>query len=197
MTAPDRFATIAAALLVETDPHADPGAGSTRRAESTTRTAQLLAGLVEDLMWVGGAPPREAPGRQVDSTEGPGPLGGLASALCASRAERVLVLGEGLPQPSVDLCLALVAWPESDVVAPRAARDGPLFALYRRAPTLDCARRLLADGRSDPAELHDALDCEIVEAADLACVDPEAAAFASSRDDGPRRSCAPGANSSS
>jgi hypothetical protein len=184
MTAPDRLATIAAALLVGTDPHADPGARTTQRAESTSRRAQLLAGLFEDVMWVGGAPPKEAPGRHVDSTEGPGPLGGLASALCAARAERVLVLGDGLPQPSVALCLALVAWPEADVVAPRAARGRPLCGLYRRTPTLDCARRLLAEGRSDPSELHDALECEFLEAEDLACVDPEAAAFAGSGADG-------------
>lgn len=196
MSGPDRFATIAAALLVGTDPHADPGVRTTQRAESTSRTAQLLAGLFEDVMWVGGAPRKDAPGRHLDSTEGPGPLGGLASALCATRAERVLVLGEGLPQPSVDLCLALVAWPEADVVAPRAARDGPLLALYRRTPTLECARRLLADGRSDLAELHDALECEILEAEDLACVDPQAAAVAGSGAAGHQRSRSPGATSS-
>jgi len=185
MTAPDRLATIAAAVLVEPDTRADPGARTTQRAESISRSARLLAGLFEDVMWVGEAPPKEAPGRHVDPTEGPGPLGGLASALCAARAERVLVLGDSLSRPSVALCLALVAWPEADVVAPRAARGGPLLALYRRTPTLDRARRLLADGRSDPSELHDALECEFLEAEDLACVDPEAAAMASSGTDGP------------
>jgi hypothetical protein len=173
--APDRLATIAAAVLVSADAQAGPGAGTTPRADSTARTAQLLAGLFEDVMWVGGAPPVAASARHVEATEGPSPLGGLASALRAARAERVLVLGDGLPPPSIDLCLALVAWPEADVVTPRADSDGPLFGLYRRAPALECARRLLAEGHSDPAELHDALECERLEAEDVARVDPDAA----------------------
>jgi molybdopterin-guanine dinucleotide biosynthesis protein A len=173
MPAPDRLATIAAAVLVGTDPNADPG------VESASRTAELLTRLFEDVMWVGAPPPREAPGRQVDPTEGPGLLGGLASALHAARAPRVLVLGDGLPRPSTALCLALVAWPEADVVTPRVTRAGLLLALYRRAPTLDCARRLLANGRSDPSELHGALECQFLEAEDVACVDPDAAAPAS------------------
>jgi hypothetical protein len=176
MTAPDRFASIAAAVLAGDGPQTDPDAPATQRAESAVRAARLLAGLFEDVMWVGGAPPRETPARRVDAAEGPGPLGGLASALCAARTERVLVLGAGASPPSLDLCLALVAWPEADVVAARAARGRPLLALYRRKPALDRARRLLADGRSDPAELHDALECEILESGDLACLDAEAGA---------------------
>jgi len=176
--APDRLATIAAAVLVSADLPADRDARKTRSAAAISRTAQRLAVLFEDLIWVGEAPPVGSPGRRVEATEGPGPLGWLASALCAAESERVLAMSDDVPEPSVDLCLALVAWPEADVVAPRAPGGGMLFGLYRRTPTLDCARRLLAEGRSDTAELHDALGCEYLEAEDLARVDSEATAMA-------------------
>ena len=169
-----RFATVAAAVLASEETPGGPADRAERNAARDLGLAQRLAGLFEDVMWVGAAAPDGAPVRRVEATEGPGQLGSLASALCATAAERVLVLSDGLPRPSSDLLLALVAWPESDVVAPRPVAGAPLLGLYRRTSSLDCARRLLADGRRDPLELFDPLECELLEAEDLAILAPEA-----------------------
>ena len=177
-----RLATISAALLV--------GGASSRMGRdkahveldgvpAATRLSQLLGDLFEDVLIVGGDPPASARGRRVADAEGPQcALRGIASALAAAEAERVLVLATDLPLVTPDLLLALVAWPEADAVVPRAA-DGrhPLCALYRREPVLRVANERLAAGRLQLRGLLDAVDSAYLEAADLACVDPDGAAL--------------------
>jgi molybdopterin-guanine dinucleotide biosynthesis protein A len=111
-----------------------------------TRLARRLDTLCEELLLVGGDPPATAPGRRVPDLEGTRcALRGLASALDAARAERVLVLATDLPFVSEALLLALVAWPEADVVLPQdPGGPQPLCAVYRREPVLRAAARRLA-----------------------------------------------------
>jgi molybdopterin-guanine dinucleotide biosynthesis protein A len=109
--------------------------------------ARRLAALCEEVLLVGGDPPADAPGRRVPDLEGPRcALRGLASALSAASAERVLVLATDLPFASDALWLALLAWPEADAVLPRdPGGPQPLCAVYRREPALRAATRLLAE----------------------------------------------------
>lgn len=144
-----------------------------------TRTARLLAELFEDVVLVGGDPPPGAPGRRVADPEGPAcALRGLVGALAAARAPRVLVVATDLPLLTPELLLALVAWPEADVVLPRAGgRFEPLCALWSRE-ALGPARARLADGRLALHELVGALDAVALEGEDLRSVDPEGQALA-------------------
>ena len=144
-----------------------------------TRAARLLTEICEDVLLVGGGPPPDAPGRRVPDLEGPRcALRGIASALAAARAERVLVLATDLPLVTLDLLLALVAWPPTDAVIPRPA-DGPqpLCALYRREPALAAARAQLASGRLAAQQFAARLDPAWLEGAELARVDPAGTAL--------------------
>jgi molybdopterin-guanine dinucleotide biosynthesis protein A len=139
-----------------------------------TRTARLLADHFADVLLVGGEPPADAPGRPVPDPEGPRcALRGLVGALAAARCERVLVVATDLPLLEPELVLALVAWPESDVVLPRVdGRLEPLCALWSREAALGEARARLAAGRLALHELVGALRHELLEGADLRAVDP-------------------------
>lgn len=172
-----RFANLAAALLV--------GGASSRMGSDkahlplggvalATRTARLLADHFEDVLLVGGAPPADAPGRRIPDPEGPRcALRGLVGALAAARAPRVLVVATDLPLLEPELLLALVAWPEADVVLPRVAgRAEPLCALWAREAPLAAARAQLAAGRLALHELVGALDAAWLEEDDLRDVDP-------------------------
>jgi molybdopterin-guanine dinucleotide biosynthesis protein A len=177
-----RLATVGAALLA--------GGASARMGSDkahlpvggvacATRIARLLAGLFEEVLLVGGDPPRDAPGRRVPDAPGPRcALRGAVAALEAARGERVLLVATDLPLLTPDLVLALVAWPEADAVVPRSA-DGPhpLCALYRREPALAAARPRLAAGRLKLQDWLDGLDTAWLEPADLARVDPEGTAL--------------------
>ena len=178
-----RFASIAAALLT--------GGESTRMGRdkarlplggvaAATRAARLLDSLFEEVLIVGGDPPLDAPGRRVPDPEGPRcALRGLVGALEAARAERVLVVATDLPLLSPELLLALVAWPEADVVAPRAAgRLEPLCAIYARDAALVSARARLAAGRLALHELIAELTSCTLDADDLRALDPDGAALA-------------------
>src|SRR5690606_20109044 len=114
-----------------------------------TRTARLPAAHFEDVLLVGRAPPADAPGRRVPDPDGPPcALRGLVGALTAARGERVLVVATDLPLLGPELLLALVAWPEADVVLPRVdGRMEPLCALWARERVLPLARAQLAAGR--------------------------------------------------
>ena len=182
-TAEGRFANIAGALLA--------GGASTRMGRdkarltlagvaAATRAARLLDSLFEEVLIVGGDPPADAPGRRVPDPEGPRcALRGLVGALEAARAERVLVVATDLPLLSPELLLALVAWPDADVVAPRAAgRIEPLCALYARRAVLPAARARLAAGRLALHELVGELALCAIDADDLRAIDPEGAALA-------------------
>jgi len=145
-----------------------------------TRLARRLATLCEDVLLVGGDPPADAPGRRVPDIEGPRcALRGLASALAAARAERVLVLATDLPFVSEALLLALVAWPEADVVLPRdPGGPQPLCAVYRREPALRAASRRLAAGeRLALHELLAELEVRTLPQDVLAALDPDGSAL--------------------
>jgi len=144
-----------------------------------TRAARTLGSLCEEVLLVGGDPPPDAPGRRVPDPEGPAcALRGLVGALAWARAERVLVLATDLPLLTPDLLLALVAFREADAVAPRdGAGLHPLCALYCREAVLPVARERLARGELALRGLLDALDCAVLEGADLRAVDPRGCAL--------------------
>lgn len=141
---------------------------------AATRVASALGRVSEELVIVGGDPPPEAPGRRVPDVEGPRcALRGVAGALSACAAERVLVVATDLPLLGPELLLALVAWPEADaVVACPPEGPQPLCAVYRREAALTAARRRLAAGRLALRGLLDDLDTQRLEGADLAAVAP-------------------------
>jgi molybdopterin-guanine dinucleotide biosynthesis protein A len=144
-----------------------------------TRVARLLATLFEEVLLVGGEPPADAPGRRVRDQDGPRcALRGLASALAAATAPRVLVVATDLPLLGEELALALAAFPEADAVVPRTA-DGihPLCALYARERVLEVARANLAAGRLALHHVLSAVETRWLEGADLAAVDPEGCAL--------------------
>jgi molybdopterin-guanine dinucleotide biosynthesis protein A len=144
------------------------------------RLARLLATLFEDVLVVGGDPPRDAPGRRVADPEGPRcALRGLVGALEAARGERVLVIATDLPRLSPELLLALVAWPEADVVLPRSERGlEPLCALWQRASVLPRARAQLAAGRLALHELVSQGSVSQLEGDDLRAVDRDGGVLA-------------------
>jgi molybdopterin-guanine dinucleotide biosynthesis protein A len=178
-----RLANVAAALLL--------GGASQRMGRdkahvelageaAATRSARRLAAVFDDVLLVGGDPPPGAPGRRVADVDGPRcALRGLVSALAAARAERVLVLATDLPFASEALWLALVAWPEADVVAPRDAHGPqPLCAVYRREPVLARARaRLAAGSRLALRDLLAELELGVLPDAVQRALDPEGAAL--------------------
>jgi molybdopterin-guanine dinucleotide biosynthesis protein A len=181
-TGEDRLASVSAAVLLGgasermgTDKAALPVGG----VPSATRVARLLASLFEEVLLVGGTPPADAPGRVAGDIEGPRcALRGLASALAAASAPRVLVVATDLPLLSEELVLALVAFPEADAVVPRTP-DGahPLCALYARERVLEVARANLAAGRLALHLVLAEVETRWLEGPDLAAVDPEGVAL--------------------
>lgn len=133
--------------------------------------AGRLAGLFEDVLLVGGAPPGGTPGRRVPDPEGPRcALRGIVGALEAARTPRVLVVATDMPAVREPLLLALVALPEADVVLPRTDRPEPLCAIYRREPVLERARARLATDQLSIRGLVAEGDVCWLEGADLAAV---------------------------
>jgi molybdopterin-guanine dinucleotide biosynthesis protein A len=178
-----RIANVAAAVLI--------GGASSRMGEdkarrsfagiaAATRASRLLASLFADVMLVGGDAPDDAVGRRVADVAGPRcALRGLVAALEAARAERVLVVATDLPLLGPELLLALVAWPEADVVLPRrAGRIEPLCAIWHREHALVAARERLAAQTLALHELVARLDARFLDDADLAAIDPEGTALA-------------------
>lgn len=147
---------------------------------AATRTARLLDSLFEEVLIVGGDPPADAPGRRVADPDGPRcALRGVVGALEAARAERVLIVAIDLPLLQPELLLALVAWPEADVVAPRVAgRLEPLCAVYVRDTVLAPARARLASDRLALHELVGELSLCAIEGDDLRAIDPAGTALA-------------------
>ena len=177
-----RLATVSGAVLV--------GGASSRMGRdkarltldgvaNATRLARLVAGLFEEVLLVGGDPPPEAPGRRVADPEGPVcALRGLVAALEAARGPQVLVVATDLPLLTPDLLLALVAWPEADVVVPRTGQGlHPLCALYRRSAALPAARECLAAGRLRLQEIFEVLDVSSFGPDEVARIDPAGTAL--------------------
>jgi molybdopterin-guanine dinucleotide biosynthesis protein A len=178
-----RLANLSAALLVGgasrrmgRDKAHVPVAGEA----GATRLARRLAALCDEVLLVGGHPPPDAPGRRVPDVEGPHcALRGLVGALAAAGAERVLVVATDLPLASEALWLALAAWPEADVVAPRDAEGPqPLCAVYRREPVLARARAQLAEGsRLALRDLLAGLEVRVLPDAVQRALDPDGSAL--------------------
>lgn len=139
-----------------------------------TRAARRLDAVFAETLVVGAHAPPDAPGRRIEDPPGPPcALRGLVGALTAARAERVLVLATDLPLVTEDLLLALVAWPEADVVLPcPEGRPQPLCAVYRRTRTLELARARLASGHLALMGLLDELAQERLEEQELRALDP-------------------------
>jgi len=99
-------------------------------------------------------------------------------ALAWARAEHRQSLAIGRQVQPPDLRLANVAFREADAVAPRdGAGLHPLCALYCREAVLPVARERLARGELALRGLLDALDCAVLEGADLRAVDPRGCAL--------------------
>jgi molybdopterin-guanine dinucleotide biosynthesis protein A len=182
-TEESRFENVSAAVLTG-GASSRMGADKARLAAfgeaAALRAARLLAGLFDEVLLVGGDPPPAASGRRVADPAGPRcALRGLVGALEAARAPRVLVVATDLLRLTPELVLALVAWPEADVVLPRReGRIEPLCAVWSRAPALPRARAHLEAGRLALHELVAALDARFLEGADLAAADPTGSALA-------------------
>ncbi|HEY5658887.1 MAG TPA: hypothetical protein VIY27_13945 [Myxococcota bacterium] len=140
-----RFANVAGALIPGTGARAD-GAGG-----AAMRIAELLAALFEEVICVGGAPSAGIAGRRAGDIEGPpGALRDLGSALTAATAERVLVVAADAADVTLERLLALVAWPEAEVVVSGEGMADPLScALVRREPALQAVRAEWAAERND------------------------------------------------
>lgn len=179
-----RISNIAGAVLV--------GGASSRMGEdkarrpfagmpAATRASRLMASLFAEILLVGGDPPDDAVGRRVADVAGPRcALRGLVSALEAAPAERVLVVATDLLLLGPELLLALVAWPEADVVLPRHAGGSiePLCALWHRERVLAVARQQLAAERIPMHELVSRLDARFIDEADLVSIDPSGTSLA-------------------
>lgn len=145
-----------------------------RDAPLVSRTAGLLATLLDEVLLVGGDPPPGQPWRRVADPAGPQcALRGLVGALEAARGAHVLVVATDLPGLGAPLLLALIAAPEADCVAPRGEGGlEPVCGLYRRDVVLPAARRALAEGRLSLRALLEELDVVALEGDDLRAVDP-------------------------
>lgn len=168
-----RFADTAAAVLL--------GGASTRmgcdkaRLEwggraLATRQAELLAHDFDELLLVGGEPPKGTPGRAVPDPEGePSSLRGIVGALEAAHAPWVFVVATDMPALTHELVLGLVALrsADADAVVPRTDRPQPLCALYRRAAAAPVARERFERGEPTLRGLLDALRVTWLEGADL------------------------------
>ena len=130
----------------------------------STRSARRLARVFGETLLVGGRPEEAAPGRHVEDPPGPTcALRGLVGALTAATSPRVLVVATDLPFLSIDLLLALTAWPERDIVVPSdAGGDHPLCAIYRREVCLPIASAHLDSGRLSLRELLAEVDTDRV-----------------------------------
>jgi molybdopterin-guanine dinucleotide biosynthesis protein A len=146
---------------------------------AATRLATMLGDLFEEVLLVGGDPPRDAPGRPVADPEGPRcALRGLVGSLEAASSERILVVATDLISLSPPLLLALLAWPEADAVVPRTeAKVHPLCALYRREPVRTVGRRRLEAGELALVGLLEEVSVSYLEGADLDAVDPNGLAL--------------------
>lgn len=150
-----RIANVSAALLI--------GAARTDSAPQPTKAAGiegLLGQLFEQTLRIGGVDAAGRPrGRSGDPVRPPDGVTGLAEAILASRAERVIVVGDGDPLASAEALLALVAWPDKPVVlvvpdAPgRPAAPSAPFGIFRR-DALEVRARAQLESAMDAPDLE-------------------------------------------
>ncbi len=182
MSPEGRVANVSAALLLG-GPSSRMGRDKARLCvngvPAATRLASMLGDLFEEVLLVGGDPPRDAPGRRVADPEGPRcALRGLVGALETASSERVVVVATDLMSLSPPILLALLAWPGADAVVPRSeAKVHPLCALYRRESVGRVARRRLEIGELALVGLLEEISVSYLEGADLDAVDPDGLAL--------------------
>ncbi len=181
-SAPGRLANVSAALLLG-GPSAKFGSDKADVAFAGTslaaHAANQLATLFEDVLIVGGPKRPSLPGRHVEDPVGPQcPLRGIVAALEAARETRVLIVAVDLPLLPPDLVLALTAWPEAELVAPRRnGRIEGLCAIYSRDRVLPPAREQLHAKRLELRDLLAGLEGSFLEHDDLRALDPDDRAF--------------------
>ncbi len=167
-----KLANISAVLVLAPDSEARALAAGSRQLLAN-RALEFLELIFEDVLVVGETaildrrPQRSLP-LEGDSA---GSLRAIAAAFEAVREERVLLLSGNLAGVTLDLLLALTAWPEHDLVAPRS--DGQIWAscgLYRRRELLERTRDLPQGSDATLDSLVPVLDCGFVEGEDLAAL---------------------------
>lgn len=139
------------------------------------RQLDVLREIAVEVLVVGGDPAQWPAGITVvpDRVADAGALGGIYTAVTASTAERVLVVGCDMPFVSLPFLRMLADVPGADVVLPRSERGyEPLCAIYSKA----CAAGLRA--RIERGELHAAVRPEGVRVVEigpevLAAYDPD------------------------
>lgn len=143
------------------------------------RLSNLLHGLFEEVLLVGGSPCVEARGRRVADPPGEtSSLRGLVAALEAATRERVFVVATDLPLLTPESVLGLVAWPRAQVVAPRTeAGSHPFCAIYERESVLVKARANWQAGKLSLRALLDELQTAYLEASDWQSLDPDGMAL--------------------
>ena len=116
-----RLGNVAGALwLGESSPPGLPG-DAVAEASDLEQAATLLASVFDEVWLVGGVPATSLPGFRVAEPEAPpGALGGLAGALAAAEAERVLMVSAGRPGPILARCQANSLW--SSLSAPHGRK---------------------------------------------------------------------------
>ncbi len=149
-------------------------------AAGAIRWLRVLDSIVCETALVGRVPDGLREGHRVIDPPGTAcALAGLVAAFEASTCERLVVLAGDLSQPSVDLLLALSAWPDADAVVPRhGGQDRPLCAIYRREPVASVAREQLSRGRLAFGALLDRVETVRVSLVDLGLADLDDGPFA-------------------
>ena len=145
------------------------------------RVARLLGAVVDEVILVA-APGQDLP--ELPSTcrvvydlkPSEGPLRGLATGLASfpESVELVCVTATDVPFLQPDWFAELARRiGDADLIIPRDdGRSHPLAAVYRRGPTLAAADHLLATDQRRLTSLLDILQARVIEAHDLAGVDP-------------------------
>jgi len=113
-----------------------------------------------------------------DAAPGEAAVRELVSALVPAREEFVLVVAADAPRPAPNLWLALTAWPQHDVVAPRCSPDvPPSCSLYRRDAAMEVVRQRLSapdKGETRTTALQQviaALEADFIEGTDLSALE--------------------------
>jgi len=167
-----RLANVSAALLLESD---SERVAPDRRDLMAEQRLEELALFFEDIIVVGAPEEIASLSRSEHSVEAPHgkSLAGIAAALEAAREDRVLLLAGDESRVSVELLLALTAWPEHDIVAPRTEGEvWPYCAVYRKQAVLLKAVELLEAGNTSVEVLFASLDCGFIEGDDLSALRP-------------------------
>ena len=170
-----RWGNVSGVLLFASVPGALAESGLSRNAQARTAAlACLLDDLFSETLWVGGDSSLCKLGRHVSmASDSVCTLRGLLAALDAATSERVIVLGSNNVGLSIDLLLALAAWPEADAVVFSGREEGEsLCAIYRREVVSSIARKRVGEGRLSVGEFHGAVRAESVSLIGLGLVDP-------------------------